>query len=117
MINDMTLEIKNVGPIADAKIDVGKINIVGGVKESIVYISRYIINRYSFSLNNEGKYVMDAKYDYYSGEGKGTVFGDFNGDGKMDFMVPQGAETSDWKLYINQGKSFSTDGNIASNLS
>lgn len=31
MVNDMTLEIKNVGPIADAKIDVGKINIVGGV--------------------------------------------------------------------------------------
>lgn len=31
MVNDMTLEIKNVGPIADAKIDIAKINIVGGV--------------------------------------------------------------------------------------
>ena len=30
MENDLILEIDNVGPISHAKIDIGKINIIGG---------------------------------------------------------------------------------------
>lgn len=36
-----------------------------------------------------------------------ALYGDFNGDGKADIMVPQADKTSNWHLYISNGKNFS----------
>lgn len=36
----------------------------------------------------------------------GLQKGDFNGDGKTDFMAPVGQGSSDWRMYISTGKGF-----------
>ncbi|WP_206677944.1 FG-GAP repeat protein, partial [Salmonella enterica] len=36
-----------------------------------------------------------------------ALYGDFNGDGKADIMAPQADKTSNWHLYISNGKNFS----------
>lgn len=76
----------------------------GDGKENLVEITNNWINSNFFVINQENKYVMQTNYIGFSGEKAGIVFGDFNGDSKMDFIVPQGTETSNWKLYINPGK-------------
>lgn len=76
----------------------------GDGKENLVEVTRNWVNSNFFLVNDLGKYVMQTNYIGFDGEQAGMVFGDFNGDGKMDFMVPQGTETSNWKLYISPGK-------------
>lgn len=39
----------------------------------------------------------------YSGDSRGVVFGDYNGDGKTDMFIPQGNESSNWTLYTSTG--------------
>ena len=80
----------------------------GDGKENLVEVTSNYINNNSLIKDAAGKYKIETSYVLFSGEKTGLVFGDFNGDSKMDFMVPQGAETSDWKLYINEGKILST---------
>ncbi|QIY92358.1 RHS repeat-associated core domain-containing protein [Chryseobacterium gallinarum] len=76
----------------------------GDGKENLVEVTKNWVNSNFFVVNDENKYVMQTNYIGFDGEKAGMVFGDFNGDGKMDFMVPQGTETSNWKLYMNPGK-------------
>ncbi|GEM50898.1 hypothetical protein EB1_06880 [Empedobacter brevis NBRC 14943 = ATCC 43319] len=37
---------------------------------------------------------------------EGAVTGDFNGDGKMDIMIPKADKSYDWFLYLSNGKGF-----------
>lgn len=39
-----------------------------------------------------------------SGISSGALYGDFNGDSKIDVLVPQGNKSSNWNLYISDGK-------------
>ena len=36
------------------------------------------------------------------------LFGDYNGDGKPDFLTPMDYETNDWKFFYSNGKSFNS---------
>ena len=76
----------------------------GDGKENLVEVTKDWVSNNFFVINETGKYTIQSNSSLYYGEKAGMVFGDFNGDGKMDFMVPQGIETHDWKLYINPGK-------------
>ncbi|WP_165828262.1 RHS repeat-associated core domain-containing protein [Chryseobacterium phosphatilyticum] len=76
----------------------------GDGKENLVEVTRNWVNSNFFAVNDQGKYVMQTNYIGFDGEKAGMVFGDYNGDSKMDFMVPQGTDTSNWKLYMNPGK-------------
>lgn len=59
-----------------------------------------------FKLQTNNNYIAN-KYNYvaFNGELAGLQYGDFNGDGKLDFAVPEKGveETSNWRLYINSG--------------
>ncbi|PWN69184.1 hypothetical protein C1631_014070 [Chryseobacterium phosphatilyticum] len=35
-----------------------------------------------------------------------TIIGDFNGDKKIDFLTPDGSESTGWNLYVSNGKGF-----------
>ncbi|WP_184874034.1 SpvB/TcaC N-terminal domain-containing protein [Chryseobacterium sp. G0240] len=65
------------------------------------------LNGYFFILEKGGSLNNTAAGALvnFNGENEGFVYGDFNGDGKMDFAVPEKdvEETSNWRLYINQG--------------
>ncbi|MBX7227976.1 MAG: VCBS repeat-containing protein, partial [Chitinophagales bacterium] len=39
-------------------------------------------------------------------EDKQLVWGDYNGDGKTDLLIPIANQSSDWKMYISTGKGF-----------
>ncbi|WP_177175287.1 RHS repeat-associated core domain-containing protein [Chryseobacterium taichungense] len=79
----------------------------GDGKENLIEVTGNWVNSNFFIVNEENKYVMQTNYYGFSGVKEGIVFGDFNGDSKMDYMVPQGTDTSNWKLYINPGKTLS----------
>ncbi|MGH1519543.1 SpvB/TcaC N-terminal domain-containing protein [Chryseobacterium sp. JK1] len=76
----------------------------GDGKENLVEVTKNNINSNFFVTDETGKYVLKTNYISFDGESAGVVFGDFNGDAKMDFMVPHSADTSNWRLYINPGK-------------
>ena len=61
-----------------------------------------------FKKNANDRYTLNWGGAYsFIGEDKGLLFGDFNGDGKTDFMVPyKGELVYDWRVYVNTGKSF-----------
>lgn len=65
------------------------------------------LNWYSdFKKNEYGYYAADRfTYAPFNGELAGLQYGDFNGDGKLDFAVPEKGveETSNWRIYTNTG--------------
>ena len=65
------------------------------------------LNWYSdFKKNYYGYYTAErSTYASFNGELAGLQYGDFNGDGKLDFAVPEKGvdETSNWRIYTNTG--------------
>ena len=47
-----------------------------------------------------------AKGDRLEGLLSDAFVGDFNGDGKMDLLVPKAKKSDQWKLYVSTGKGF-----------
>jgi len=62
------------------------------------------IRIYRFDLNTN-KFVIDSIINAPGTVtfGKPVYVGDFNGDGKLDFVTPRGDYYSQWHFYINQG--------------
>ena len=52
----------------------------------------------STTFNENGKVIQ--------GVVEGAVAGDFNGDGKTDLLIPKADKSSDWLLYLSNGKGF-----------
>jgi RHS repeat-associated protein len=48
----------------------------------------------------EAKLIKKATY---TGDSRGVVFGDYNGDGKTDMFIPQSSGSSNWVLYTSTG--------------
>jgi len=48
----------------------------------------------------EAKLIKQATY---TGDSRGVVFGDYNGDGKTDMFIPQNSGSSNWILYTSTG--------------
>lgn len=47
-----------------------------------------------------------SEYNLTNDPEKQLVWGDFNGDGKMDLMIPHAKDSSNWSMYISKGDSF-----------
>jgi len=62
-----------------------------------------------FKKNSSNAYQSNKQlYILYNGEKAGLSYGDFNGDGKTDFIVPEKGvdDTTNWRLYTNNGNAF-----------
>ncbi|CVK16210.1 RHS repeat-associated core domain-containing protein [Apibacter mensalis] len=59
----------------------------------------------TLTKNKEFNVIVSGNIPQYDGE-KPVLFGDFNGDGKTDFMIPEKIGSSDWYMYISTGKGF-----------
>ena len=71
-----------------------------GSSKSQIYIS----NGY-YTLDTDGKFKKTETNQNFSEK---AVVGDFNGDGKTDFMVPVAEGSSDWRMYLSSGTGFVT---------
>ena len=60
MSENIQLEIKNIGPIHEANIDLGKLNIIGGANSTGKSTSSRLLYCFLFSASNEGKNYYDA---------------------------------------------------------
>ncbi len=47
-----------------------------------------------------------SEYNLSVDDNKQLVWGDFNGDGKTDLLIPKAKDSSDWTMYISKGNSF-----------
>ncbi|WP_333663138.1 polymorphic toxin type 23 domain-containing protein [Chishuiella changwenlii] len=76
------------------------------------YLSKYSDSRLGhFEKTNSGNYTIsstsfNSNNQPLQGQIKAAVPGDFNGDGKTDLMIPKEDKSSDWILYISNGKGF-----------
>lgn len=65
---------------------------------------------FSIKLKNVAPYYEATllKQTTYSGDSRGIVFGDYNGDGKTDMFIPQSDGSSNWLLYTSTGIDYIT---------
>lgn len=84
-------------------------------KVDIINVSNTAYNIFEFVEIAPNEYIKKIKFSGNLEETKGNefpvLFGDFNGDGKLDFTLPltEGkVGKDDWKFYIGTGKSFNT---------
>lgn len=84
-------------------------------KVDIINVSNTAYTVFEFVKAEPDVYLKKIKFSGNLEETKGNefpvLFGDFNGDGKLDFTLPltEGkVGKDDWKFYIGTGKSFNT---------
>ncbi|MEG0925764.1 RHS repeat-associated core domain-containing protein [Chryseobacterium sp.] len=84
-------------------------------KIDIINISNTAYTVFEFIKTTPNQYIKKIKFTGNLEETKGNgfpyLFGDFNGDGKLDFTLPltEGKiAQDDWKFYLGTGKSFNT---------
>ena len=80
----------------------GKTDFIEKTSNTIGIISDYKKNENGVYQNTQ--YIGTS----YNGEKEGLNYGDFNGDGKVDFIVPEKGvdNTTNWRIYTNTGNGF-----------
>ncbi|WP_294310216.1 RHS repeat-associated core domain-containing protein [uncultured Chryseobacterium sp.] len=68
---------------------------------SVINIKRDLSLNYS--ILNVGNF---AGQSFAGSAYEGMLFGDFNGDSKIDLLVPKANESVDWDFYVSDGKQF-----------
>ncbi|WP_315054629.1 RHS repeat-associated core domain-containing protein [Chryseobacterium indoltheticum] len=82
-----------------------------GIQDIIQLASNGIMTDvFNFRKQTDGNYLK-VNIGNFSGQNiqgfaSGALFGDFNGDGKMDMLVPQANKSYNWNLYTSDGKNF-----------
>ncbi|WP_185097439.1 FG-GAP-like repeat-containing protein, partial [Chryseobacterium soli] len=85
----------------------------GDGKVDIINVSNTTYTVFEFVKTSPTQYLKKIKFTGNLAEPKGSgfpvLFGDFNGDGKLDFTLPltEGkVGKDDWRFYINKGNDF-----------
>lgn len=89
------------------------IDIDGDGKIDIINVSNNAYTVFEFIKTAPNQYLKKIKFTDNLVETKDNEFpilyGDYNGDGKIDFAIPTGIKSTgleDWRFYIGTGKSF-----------
>ena len=78
----------------------GKMDIVC-INSTSKSVKIYTLNE----LNSDFVLLCEGIISEYEKD-KQLVWGDYNGDGKTDLLIPVANQSSDWKMYISTGKGF-----------
>ena len=95
--------------IADTSAD-KYIDIDGDGKIEVLNIANDKWTVYEFVKNGTNQYLKKIKFsanlaDYRDNEFP-ILYGDYNGDGKLDFAIPTANKSSNWRFYIGTGNGF-----------
>ncbi|GAA4159078.1 hypothetical protein GCM10022217_21220 [Chryseobacterium ginsenosidimutans] len=125
-VGDFIVDLKNQNnPVATYILDAGinessytnqkYMDIDGDGKVDIINVSNTNYTIFEFVKTAPNEYLKKIKFSGSLEDVKGNeypvLFGDFNGDGKIDFTLPitEGkVGKDDWKFYMGTGKSFNT---------
>ena len=81
-----------------------------GIVDILQYGDSTVRGLFNIVKNSTGTFVYKKKesFDVPGIEGLffNTLFGDFNGDGKTDMLIPKTTKSKDWNLYMSNGKGF-----------
>lgn len=79
-----------------------------GIPDILRYDS-YSVSIYNITKKNTGNFER-KKIDSFTQTLEGlymkSLYADFNGDGKTDILIPQSDKSSNWNMYLSNGKSF-----------
>ncbi|MDR6084480.1 hypothetical protein QE441_000274 [Chryseobacterium sp. SORGH_AS909] len=69
-----------------------------------------ITDVYNYRKQSAGSYLKISIGNFsgqkFEGISSGALFGDFNGDNKVDVLVPQANKSYNWNVYISDGRKF-----------
>ena len=75
--------------------------------DELYYFEKNTLNYYNFDKDKNNGFLLFAKEPkILDGIISERLVGDFNGDGKIDFAIPQYNKSSAWNFYISNGVSF-----------
>ena len=75
--------------------------------DELYYFEKNTLNYFNFNKDKNRDFQLFAKEPkILDGIISGRLVGDFNGDGKIDFAIPQYNKSSAWNFYISNGVSF-----------
>ncbi len=80
-------------------------DVTGDGKTNLVHIKNGILNVYELDANNVLSLVTSIS-DTYIKTDVSLLFGDYNGDGKIDFMAPTAIGSRTWRFFLFTGNSF-----------
>ncbi|WBV61634.1 SpvB/TcaC N-terminal domain-containing protein [Chryseobacterium camelliae] len=113
--NPLSTYTLDAGVYENSYTDQKYMDVDGDGKIDIINVSNTNYTIFEFVKINPNQYLKKIKFSGNLEETKGNefpvLFGDFNGDGKLDFTVPitEGKiGKDDWRFYIGTGKSFNT---------
>jgi len=82
-------------------------DIMGNGKTNIIHIANEVIYIYQMNDNSQLQLLYSYRNSHISKE-RAPIIGDYNGDGKMDFLFPIENYNNNFLLLTNKGKGFNS---------
>ncbi|UZD37493.1 polymorphic toxin type 23 domain-containing protein [Capnocytophaga ochracea] len=88
------------------------LDVTGNGKTNLIHITEGRIYIYEFDENLKPHLLWKYSHPYIKSLSEQPIAGDFNGDGKMDFLLPKEKDSNKFVLLTNTGNSFEASPDI-----